>query len=300
MPSLESDVHDMKKALEKALKNENMKTAKSILEELYQIKATTSLLQKTQIGKLVNHVKKFPNVSNDVLKLSRKIITNWKQDVQEDIKEKSHTTKKSLSRTSSVDSISKASSSPKSTNSESTNEVKRTSITDGVRMIHTGSKARDVCANMIYKALALYKDSKPQVLIRKASEIESEVFKLYKDVDQKYKSKILSLCSNLKDTSNPHLKEKIINDEISPAQFCQMSSTEMASEEKKEEIKKIQDHNLFLARGAENQEATTTQFKCGKCKQRLCTYNQKQTRSADEPMTTFVTCCNCGNRWKFC
>ena len=25
-----------------------------------------------------------------------------------------------------------------------------------------------------------------------------------------------------------------------------------------------------------------------------------QTRSADEPMTTFVTCINCGNRWKFC
>jgi transcription elongation factor S-II len=26
---------------------------------------------------------------------------------------------------------------------------------------------------------------------------------------------------------------------------------------------------------------------------------QMQTRSADEPMTTFVTCVNCGNKWKF-
>jgi len=41
-------------------------------------------------------------------------------------------------------------------------------------------------------------------------------------------------------------------------------------------------------------------FKCGKCKERNCTYFQMQTRSADEPMTTFVTCLNCGNRWKFC
>lgn len=33
---------------------------------------------------------------------------------------------------------------------------------------------------------------------------------------------------------------------------------------------------------------------------RKTTYYQMQTRSADEPMTTFVTCVNCGNRWKFC
>eukprot|EP00439_Symbiodinium_sp_Y106_P042252 s4841_g5.t1 len=30
------------------------------------------------------------------------------------------------------------------------------------------------------------------------------------------------------------------------------------------------------------------------------TYFQMQTRSSDEPMTTFVTCLTCGNRWKFC
>jgi len=40
------------------------------------------------------------------------------------------------------------------------------------------------------------------------------------------------------------------------------------------------------------------QFKCGKCKSVKTTYYQMQTRSADEPMTTFVTCMGCGNRWK--
>ena len=40
-------------------------------------------------------------------------------------------------------------------------------------------------------------------------------------------------------------------------------------------------------------------FKCGKCKSMKTTYYQMQTRSADEPMTTFVTCMDCNNRFKF-
>ena len=50
----------------------------------------------------------------------------------------------------------------------------------------------------------------------------------------------------------------------------------------------------------ESVQKGTSMFKCGKCKERNCTYFQLQTRSADEPMTTFVTCLNCNNRWKFC
>jgi DNA-directed RNA polymerase subunit M/transcription elongation factor TFIIS len=39
-------------------------------------------------------------------------------------------------------------------------------------------------------------------------------------------------------------------------------------------------------------------LKCGKCKSLKTSYYQMQTRSADEPMTTFVTCNNCGHKWK--
>ena len=45
-------------------------------------------------------------------------------------------------------------------------------------------------------------------------------------------------------------------------------------------------------------EAATDTFTCRKCRSKKCTYYQMQTRSADEPMTTFVTCIDCGNRWK--
>jgi len=39
-------------------------------------------------------------------------------------------------------------------------------------------------------------------------------------------------------------------------------------------------------------------FQCRKCKSRKTRYYQMQTRSADEPMTTFVTCLQCSTRWK--
>jgi DNA-directed RNA polymerase subunit M/transcription elongation factor TFIIS len=45
-------------------------------------------------------------------------------------------------------------------------------------------------------------------------------------------------------------------------------------------------------------EASTDRFICRKCKSNQCSYYQLQTRSADEPMTTFVTCINCSARWR--
>jgi len=58
--------------------------------------------------------------------------------------------------------------------------------------------------------------------------------------------------------------------------------------------KKIRDDNKYEPK----LEASTDNFKCYKCKSKKCTYYQLQTRSADEPMTTFVNCLDCGNRWK--
>jgi hypothetical protein len=71
----------------------------------------------------------------------------------------------------------------------------------------------------------------------------------------------------------------------------------MASEESKARDRKLAEEALFKARGAESAQAETDMYKCGKCRGRKCTYFQMQT-SADEPMTTFVTCVNCGNHWK--
>jgi DNA-directed RNA polymerase subunit M/transcription elongation factor TFIIS len=47
-----------------------------------------------------------------------------------------------------------------------------------------------------------------------------------------------------------------------------------------------------------NKAMATDRFLCGRCHKRECTYYEMQTRSADEPMTIFITCLNCGKHWR--
>lgn len=47
-----------------------------------------------------------------------------------------------------------------------------------------------------------------------------------------------------------------------------------------------------------NRNMATDQFLCTRCMKRECTYYEMQTRSADEPMTIFITCVNCGKHWR--
>ena len=60
----------------------------------------------------------------------------------------------------------------------------------------------------------------------------------------------------------------------------------------------IKSKDLAMEAAKAKEEDYEGQFKCGKCKSTKTTYYQMQTRSADEPMTTFVTCTTCNNRWK--
>ncbi|KAL8179686.1 UNVERIFIED_CONTAM: Transcription elongation factor A protein 2 [Gekko kuhli] len=126
------------------------------------------------------------------------------------------------------------------------------------------------------------------------------IYQDVKNTDLKYKNRIRSRISNLKDSKNPDLRKNVLCGVITPEQIAVMTSEEMASNELKE-IRKamtkeaIREHQMAKTGGTQ-----TDLFTCGKCKQKNCTYTQVQTRSSDEPMTTFVVCNECGNRWKFC
>jgi transcription elongation factor S-II len=108
-----------------------------------------------------------------------------------------------------------------------------------------------------------------------------------------------SLFQNLKNKSNPSLRKRVQSGEIPPQRFVTMSHDDMKSDDRKAEDARLEKENMNEAMVAQVEKSISKEFQCGKCKKKMVSYSQAQTRSADEPMTTFCECMNCGNRWKF-
>jgi len=133
-----------------------------------------------------------------------------------------------------------------------------------------------------------------------ATSIEHAMCTKWSDTGKEYKAKFRQLSFNLKDPKNPDLRASVADGFISAAHLLELSPEDLGSNDKRSNNEKIREHATNEAVRGIKKEASTDAFKCGKCGKRMCTYYQLQTRSADEPMTTFVTCVNCDNRWKFC
>lgn len=114
-----------------------------------------------------------------------------------------------------------------------------------------------------------------------------------------YKLKFLSIQRNI---SNPetHLVERIKKGEVKTKEIAFYEPEKLYPSglwARTMEDHKIKDIKKQLT--ADKQfEKYTGAYTCHKCKSQKTVYYQLQTRSADEPMTTYVTCMNCGKKWK--
>ncbi|XP_051575575.1 transcription elongation factor A protein 3-like isoform X4 [Myxocyprinus asiaticus] len=168
--------------------------------------------------------------------------------------------------------------------------------------LQTGDSIRDKCIEMLAAALRTdddYKDYGANCEVM-AAEIEDHVYQEIKATDMKYKNRVRSRISNLKDPKNPNLRKNVLAGAIELSRIANMTAEEMASDELKQLRNVLTQEAIREHQMAKTGGTTTDLLQCGKCKKKNCTYNQVQTRSADEPMTTFVLCNECGNRWKFC
>ncbi|XP_038141365.1 transcription elongation factor A protein 3 isoform X4 [Cyprinodon tularosa] len=166
----------------------------------------------------------------------------------------------------------------------------------------TGDSVRDKCIEMLAAALRTDNDYKDfgANCDSMAAEIEDHIYQEIRATDMKYKNRVRSRISNLKDPKNPGLRRNVLAGSIELSRMASMSAEEMASDELKQLRNVLTQEAIREHQMAKTGGTTTDLLQCGKCKKKNCTYNQVQTRSADEPMTTFVLCNECGNRWKFC
>lgn len=109
-------------------------------------------------------------------------------------------------------------------------------------------------------------------------------------VEPIYKDKINDLVKNMQ--KNKDLLADVRENRIKPRMMAFMSPSQLFPEKWKDLLEK-----KHLKEEKENNLPTTNMYKCRKCEQRKCTVSFLQTRSIDEPMTIFVSCCNCYNTW---
>ena len=112
-----------------------------------------------------------------------------------------------------------------------------------------------------------------------------------------YIDKIQNIVDNISNEKfqNDYLLDQILNNKnFDLKNIVNMEACELLPKK----WKKIIDRFNLIEDKKKNM-ATTDIFTCKKCHNKRCTVHQLQTRSADEPMTTFYTCMICGNVHKF-
>mmetsp|Transcript_26316 Transcript_26316/g.44915 ORF Transcript_26316/g.44915 Transcript_26316/m.44915 type:complete len:314 (+) Transcript_26316:191-1132(+) len=280
-----------------------------ILQRLDKVDVDLAILSETLIGASVSKLKSHED--GDVASTAKKLVKKWKGVAKQ-------------SGNNAASSSSAASKPAAKRPSQTGAQLKRPSA---------GSSELDAEAewqglpplrvNICKKLHAIFLTSKDELskdlnasavtslCLARAGEVEAAIDAWSKGVKQTYTEKVRGLVFNLK--RNGAIREQVILGQISPERLPTMTSEELQTEEKAKEqnatVKKLQDsRRLDWDRANESKinemcnikgdMLKASLFTCGRCKSTKTTSTQKQTRSADEPMTVFVFCMNCGKRWK--
>jgi transcription elongation factor S-II len=108
--------------------------------------------------------------------------------------------------------------------------------------------------------------------------------------------RVITNMSKVSYISNPRLESRMQEGEFTLSEVPSMAFSSLYPEKWKELFEKEMKREAKMLEV--DMSMATDMFRCSKCGKRQCTYYEMQTRSADEPMTIFVRCLNCGKRWR--
>lgn len=259
--------------------------------------------QSTKAGQFVGGLARDPAKPTEVREAASKVVNKWKDAVKAEKDKRTKGGKMGApSRTSTPSQTASPAPPPTPTNNKpyQGDIEKRHFNGDKVNMKVTDNQVRNNCIGVMYNGLAYLSKDSVEVVTAKAVEVEAAAFKHFGGETTEYRGKIRSLFQNLKVKSNKELRRRVMTGEISAIDFIKMSPDELKSQEHKERDKALEKENLNNAQVAQPEKSISDALTCGKCGQKKVSYTQAQTRSADEPMTTFCECLHCGNRWKVC
>lgn len=117
---------------------------------------------------------------------------------------------------------------------------------------------------------------------------------VYPIYNNKLNEILVNLDENKKGIENKTFKKNILSGKIEPCNVAFLSPSQIYPEKWETIIKKKK-----YVEQRENNIVYSDAYKCFKCGESKCKITQAQTRSADEPMTTFVVCVVCHNTFKF-
>lgn len=249
-------------------------------------------LKSTKAGVAVGKLRH--NQNKDIARMANEIVSKWRKNVDaaKDAKKRKLEQSKSPTPKDSPAPPSSSYSTPYKGDPE-----KRHFKTDNVDISRTGNRSRDGSIGVLYNGLAYRATESIEEVLQRAMEVEAAAYAVYKETSE-YPKKIRGLMTSLKRKDNPELGRRVLGGEIAPEKFVVMTDEELASEAQRARDRELERENMLKAQVPMAQKSISDSLQCSKCKQKKVSYSQAQTRSADEPMTTFCECTVCGHRWK--
>ena len=244
--------------------------------------------QDSQVGKTLSKCtkvkdKQLVNLAKELIVIWKKVIHNntEKKEVKTEEKKNNENINKSTNKPNDVsNNISNAITQLEDKSHESyRNGLKKYMFTAFIKNIPKGFNENDI--------------------ISKIKDIENKLYaKLPKNL---YVQKGKAIASNISDINNEEFRINILKGIITGDQLITMNASDMVNKDIKKEIKTISDNTLESLRSDWDDKHAPDfegEYQCENCGGRRCKSNQIQMRSADEPMTLFIKCIDCGYSWR--